>query len=148
MRGDAHIETAASAPAPQSRHRLDDLVREIGRGGFFGRRAAPLVWGFAGFLIGAMFWHVIGFWGFLSDVVLKGPEPQASVVVNEAPTAMLPNCTTLALNRATGMTTSVPCIEQMPLLEEARIGRQDLAFAEMHLDEVKPASVVVVSHQN
>jgi hypothetical protein len=87
------------------------------------------VWGFGGFLIGAIFWHAIGFWGFIGEVVLKGPDLHVTTVARAAPPATPANCTTLALNRATGETTSVPCAEQMPLLEEARIGQQDLAFA-------------------
>ncbi len=153
MRKTAHIGTSVSPPAAsggpvqrapstpadrQPRHRLDDLVREIGGRGIFGGRAAPLAWGFAGFLIGAIFWHVIGFWGFLSEAVLEAPEPQVSVVAREVKPAVPPNCTTLALNRATGETTSVPCADQTPLLEEARMGRHDLALAGKRLGDAAP----------
>lgn len=30
--------------------------------------------GLAGFVIGAVFWHFVGFWSFVSNVILKGPE--------------------------------------------------------------------------
>jgi len=146
VRGDAHLGTkvpptaVAAGPgrrAPpeeprstQTRHRLDDLVREIGGRGRFRARAAPLAWGFGGFLIGAIFWHAIGFWGFLGEVILKGSEPQASVVARTALPASVPNCTALAIDRTTGRTRSIPCAEALHLHEEASVGRQDLAFVE------------------
>ena len=153
MRGGAHIGATGSPPsvggeasgpampvgrpAEGRRHRIDDLVREIGGRTALGPRAAPFIWGFGGFLIGAAFWHLIGFWGFLSTVVLKGPEPQVSVVARQADPAMLRNCTDLALNRSTGQTYAVPCAEQVPVLQEARLGRQDLAYA--HVRSHEPA---------
>lgn len=110
--------------------RLDDLVREVSGRGLFAGRAALLAWGFGGFLIGAIFWQAVGFWGVLGEAILKRPEPKVSVVARLALPARLPKCTTLALDRATGRTVSIPCSEQMPLLEEARLlGRSDLALA-------------------
>jgi len=114
-----------------------DSGARVREGAHIGKTAAPMAaataarvaWGFGGFLIGAVFWHAIGFWGFLSDVILRTPEPQPGIVAQMAPPLVLPNCTTLVLNRATGETTSVPCADQPPLLEEARVGRQDLALA-------------------
>lgn len=123
--------SAESAP-----RRLDDLVREVGGQGLLAGRAAPMVWGFGGFLIGAVFWQAIGFWGVLGEAILERPEPEVSVVARLALPARLPNCTTLALDRATGRTVSVPCTERMPLLEEARrIGPPGLALAEMRLGD-------------
>jgi len=124
--------------ARSQRFRVDDLLREIGRRGRLSSRATPIAWGLGGFLIGAMFWHVIGFWGVLSTVVLKGPETAVSVVVRQQPVdpplpvvrATLPNCTALALDRSRGQTYSVPCHDHLPQLEEARFGRQDLVVAE------------------
>lgn len=150
VRGDAHIGRTMVPPGarlglgqrlglskPPTRRppqRLDDLVREVGGRRLLGPRAVLLAWGFGGFLIGAIFWHFIGFWGFLNEAVLKSPEARVSVVARVVPPAKLPNCTTLALNRATGRTMSVPCPERMPLLEEAGItGRRDLAFAGVRL---------------
>lgn len=44
------------------------------------RRARPvltgLLSGVAGFIVGAVFWHIVGFWSFVSQVVLKGPDEQ------------------------------------------------------------------------
>lgn len=158
MRGDAHIGRTMVPPTARlglgqqlglprssprrSPHRLDDLVREIGGRRLLGPRAALLAWGFGGFLIGATFWHFIGFWGFLNEAVLKSPEARVSVVARVVPPTKLPNCTTLALNRATGRTMSVPCAERMPLLEEAGIAsRQDLALAEVRLHDAASISV-------
>lgn len=130
----------ASAAARIQRFRVDEVLREIGRRGRLSSHAAPIAWGLGGFLVGAIFWHVIGFWGFLGTVVLKGPETAVSVVTRQQPvvvarqqiveSAILPNCTVLVLDRSTGRTSSVPCPEQLPMLEEARSHRQDLAFAE------------------
>jgi hypothetical protein len=41
----------------------------------------------AGFITGALFWHTIGFWNFVSDVVLKGPdEAQSIALAQQSPT--------------------------------------------------------------
>lgn len=121
------------APAAARRHRfrVDELLHEIGWRGRLWLRVAPIVWGVGGFLIGVVFWYLIGVWGFLNTVVLKGPGNPVSVVARQhvVQPATLPNCTVLALNRATGLTSSIPCPEQFPLLEEARSRRQDLALA-------------------
>lgn len=38
----------------------------------------PLVWGGLGFMAGMLAWHVIGFWTFLSDVVLNANDTRAT----------------------------------------------------------------------
>lgn len=114
----------------QQRQRIDDLVHEVGGRGWLRLRAAPLAWGFGGFLIGAIFWHAIGFWGFLGDVILKSPEPRVSVVARSAPPESQPNCTALAIDRASGRTRSIPCVDALHFHEEASLGRQDLASIE------------------
>jgi hypothetical protein len=96
----------------------------------FGARAIRIGWGFCGFLIGALFWHAIGFWDVIGEEILKRPEAKVSIVARLALPARPPNCTTLALDRSTGRTISVPCSEQMHHLEEASIGRSDLIVAE------------------
>lgn len=128
-----------AAAARAQRFRVDEVLHEIGRRGRLSSRATPIAWGFCGFLIGAIFWHLIGVWGFLGAVVLK--EPAMSVVARQQPVmvarqravepAALPNCTVLVLDRSTGQTTSVSCPEHLPVFEEARHGRQDLALAEI-----------------
>jgi hypothetical protein len=140
MRTAALMARGASMAARVQRFRVDEVLREIGRRGRLSTHAAPIAWGLGGFLVGAIFWHLIGFWGFLGSVVLNGPETAVSVVTRQQPVvvarrqavepAILPNCTVLALDRSTGRTSSVPCPEHMPMLEEARSHRQDLAFAD------------------
>ncbi|MFN3744496.1 MAG: hypothetical protein ACK4TL_07305 [Hyphomicrobiaceae bacterium] len=123
---------ARSGPsARRPAHRIDDLVREVSSNGWLAGRVGLLIWGFGGFLIGAIFWQAIGFWGILGEAVVRGLEPKLSAVVRLGSPARLPNCTTLALNRSTGRTSAAPCARQLPLMEEARLmGRQDLAMAE------------------
>jgi hypothetical protein len=128
------------ASARAHRFRVDEVLHEIGRGGL-SSRAATTAWGLSGFLIGAILWHVIGVWGFLGAVVLKAPATPVSVVEQQQPMtvarrpavepAAVPNCTVLVLDRSTGQTTSVSCLEHLPLFEEARRGRQDLALVQL-----------------
>jgi len=133
---------ASARAADGAQPRLDDLVREVAGPGAFAGQAALMAWGFCGFLIGAIFWQVIGVWDMLGNAVLKHPEPKVSVVARLALPSRLPNCTTLALDRVTGRTVSVPCAERMPLLEEARLtGRSDLALAEVRLGDAAQKAV-------
>lgn len=37
-----------------------------------------LVAGLVGFAAGVFFWHAVGFWGFVNQVVMRGPEPAQS----------------------------------------------------------------------
>lgn len=128
---------ASGRPSDAAPPRLDDLVREVAEPSVLAGRLTVMAWGLGGFLIGAIFWQAIGFWGVLGEAILKRPEPKVSVVARLALPARLPNCTTLALDRATGRTVSVPCAERVPLLEEARLmGRPDLALAEVRLGDV------------
>ncbi len=106
--------------------------------------ASKLAWCTAGFLIGAAFWHVIGFWSFISYVVLGGPGPQATfasarplavasidqVRTSATPaTGSRPSCITLALDRATGRTRREPCDATAPPLPHvAASPREDLAL--------------------
>lgn len=89
-------------------------------------RVGGLGWSVIGFLLGAVFWHFVGFWTFVSEVVLAGdpsdrtadrPRPFASVA-NDAPmpagaqdAALMVGawCTALALDRKTGLTSVVVC---------------------------------------
>jgi len=44
-----------------------------------------LGWGVAGFVIGAIVWHLIGFWSFVGDVVLSKPENTTVVERSQEP---------------------------------------------------------------
>ncbi len=82
-----------------------------------GRLRAALLWGGLGFIAGAVFWHLVGFWSFIAEVVLdRAPAAQASVVAPPStasvPTVVLveaDRCTTLALDRRSNLTLAVPC---------------------------------------
>lgn len=87
-----------------------------------------LGWAVIGFLIGAIFWHFVGFWSFVSEVVLAGHAPDRiteasrplASVAEEAPAAVPlqkgalalgASCTALALDRRTGRTSAAGCSE-------------------------------------
>ncbi len=41
------------------------------------RDFTPVLWGGSGFIAGALVWHIVGFWMFVSDVVLNANDPRA-----------------------------------------------------------------------
>ena len=64
-----------------------------------------VVWGLSGFVFGAVFWHFIGFWGFVSDVVFS-----SRAHVDERLIAQTgPYCVEVALDRTTGAIWGKPC---------------------------------------
>jgi hypothetical protein len=98
-----------------------------------------LGWSVIGFLVGAVFWHFVGFWGFMANVVLAGGSaaPASSVHplhverwgwtrVAEAAVVAPLACTALILDRQTGLTSARACDGEEPVLPtEAAGGRQD-----------------------
>src|SRR5688572_18392422 len=98
-----------------------------------------LGWSVIGFVGGAIFWHFIGFWGFVADVVLAGgPSPateqaaiHASMTDGRAPQvqvadASVLSCTLLSRDRTTGVTSARPCdSSHAPLPADSFQGRQD-----------------------
>lgn len=126
-----------------SRERLDDATRALdGIGG--------LGWSVIGFVVGAVFWHFIGFWGFVANVVLAGGPPTAaeglaaasgarSVIAQAAatgPTATGPTavsahtCTNLVLDRRSGTTVARACVGVFPPLPaDSFEGREDRVAA-------------------
>lgn len=95
-----------------------------------------LGWSVIGFVAGAVFWHFVGFWGFVADVILAGGPPAAEstppALVRIAEEAHLLRvadasaCTLLALDRRTGLTTAAPCeASHGPLPPDAVQGRED-----------------------
>lgn len=40
----------------------------------------PLIWGGSGFVAGMLAWHVVGFWSFVSNVVLNANDPRAQTL--------------------------------------------------------------------
>lgn len=84
-------------------------------------RLTVIAWGGLGFLIGAAFWHFIGFWSFVSDIVLKGHPEDARVIAQTGR-----DCTELVLDRNTGVVKSLACPMHAPELPESgRAVRED-----------------------
>jgi hypothetical protein len=103
-----------------------------------------LGWSVIGFVVGAVFWHFIGFWGFMAEVVLAGGPPtsieraawsaprtgiagaQSATPTSEAHVS----CTTLALDRRSGTTSARPCSHlRTPLRADDFQGREDRVAA-------------------
>lgn len=126
-------------------------VRILSRQGFGDATRAldgigGLGWSVIGFIVGAVFWHFIGFWGFVADVVLAGgghpaaqqtaywSAPGPVVAQAEAPSVVAANsaksCTDLVLDRRTGATVARPCPAIAPVLPADRFqGREDRVAA-------------------
>lgn len=74
----------------------------------------------AGFVVGAVFWHFVGFWDFVSTLVYAPPQ---SALVQQAPVAPVENraalsvsyanCASLILDRTSGLTSVGPCRSQI-----------------------------------
>jgi len=106
---------------------------------------SAIVWGGVGFLAGAAFWHAVGFWAFVSNVVLNGAagtygegvraQAPAALVAQSSdmrlPTVYLidpANCTALALDRPSNRTEQTPCPDGgLALRLEPGSEREDLA---------------------
>lgn len=127
-------------PADASGHSLARrrLRSQMSRGFGSGRWLNGVVFSVAGFILGAVFWHFVGFWSFVSHVVLTGPaggaarkDPGRNTQVTkeqvikepgrlrDGARAIVPlvstlapeveDCVTLALDRRSGRTDLLPC---------------------------------------
>jgi hypothetical protein len=109
--------------------------------GFIPRRRSyrtALLWAAGGFLAGGLFWYAVGFWRFVSDVVLD-PAPSAAAEMTAVappspvslPTIYLvdpANCTALILDRKTNSTVMKACPQEgLALRLEANSERENLA---------------------
>jgi hypothetical protein len=124
-----------------------------GRGGSVLSAAA---WAVLGFLSGAVFWHMVGFWGFLSEVVLRADveergrieEPRPAGEVRGAGVSPLravapgrrsvapaevANCSAAGISRGSGIATVESCRADAgpwPTPARGRVPRrEDLAIA-------------------
>lgn len=98
---------------------------------------SALLWSAAGFLAGAVFWHAVGFWRFISDAVLDpAPGPAQMAAVSRPSQVSLPtiylvdaaNCTALVLERKTNSTVMQPCPQKgLALRLEPNSERESLA---------------------
>src|SRR6476620_2361275 len=86
-------------------------------------RGAAL-WTTVGFVAGAVFWHAVGFWTFMSQIVFDGENTAPQAIAAQAPviddaieTGSLPTilrvdparCISLELNRRSNETAARPC---------------------------------------
>ena len=79
--------------------------------------ASSAFWGVSGFIVGAIFWHFIGFWGFVSEVVFSNRPRLEDRVVQQAG----PHCIELVLDRTTGTVQGTECALEAPQLDESAI---------------------------
>jgi hypothetical protein len=104
------------------------------------RYRSAALWCAGGFCAGALFWYAVGFWRFVSEVVLdSGPQLTPAMAASARPSgATLPtvylidpaNCTALVLDRKTNSTEMRPCPQQgLALRLEPESARENLAAA-------------------
>lgn len=89
----------------------DEVEQEPSRAG---SPAVSAGWGLLGFLIGAVFWHFIGFWGFVSEVVYTGRPAGAERFVDQSG----PQCSEVVLDRETGAILTRACPADAAQLNE------------------------------
>lgn len=84
-------------------------------------RLATIGWGLAGFVVGAVFWHFIGFWSFVNDIVLKGRPDDGRIIAQTGY-----DCTEVSRDRASGELQFGACPLHAPLMAEIGVrGRED-----------------------
>jgi hypothetical protein len=108
------------------------VAMNLRRGAASGWRS-PAAWCLAGFLSGIVFWHLVGFWGFVAHIVLKG-EDRAPAAAAIAPRAAgrhaLPlsdpaaRCVALRLSRSGGAVEAGPCASHSPLVRAGPLARR------------------------
>jgi hypothetical protein len=102
------------------------------------RHRSALLWCVGGFVAGAVFWYAVGFWRYVSDVMLNsGPQLAPEMTAAAKPVdASLPtiylvdphNCTALVLDRRTSSTEVRPCPQEgLALRLEPDSERESLA---------------------
>jgi hypothetical protein len=107
------------------------------------RRGAGALWtaGAVGFACGAAFWHLLGFWTLVADVVWNprtatptgggaaafSAPARAPARTGALPTGTLPTCTVADIGRPMGATRLAPCPAGAPRLRAHVGGRRDLA---------------------
>lgn len=106
-------------------------------------RGAAL-WASLGFVCGAVFWHAVGFWNFMSDLMFDRAEatvahataPDMNMATDPIETGSLPviyrvdpaSCVSLELDRLTNRTAARPCPpEGLALRLNAEDSRGDIA---------------------
>lgn len=132
MRSAATKAAQAKAPTGAGESAIAAAVRRPARG--------AALWATIGFVSGAVFWHAVGFWTFMSELVLNGREASASEemieVAADIETGSLPSvyrvdprkCTSLVLNREANYTAAQACPrEGIALRLDTESTREDIA---------------------
>lgn len=84
-KGWRNFSVVPQRPAAEAPARQEPNAKAPSRGGL-----RSLMFAVVGFLAGVAFWHTVGFWTFVTDVVLNGPDGEARVagsspVIRKAP---------------------------------------------------------------
>ena len=146
---DEHVRFARDPSSREILSTLEDVVADdAGLAGvteqtrvglnYMGARVLPVL---CGFVAGAIFWHLVGFWSFISEMVFHGPREKTVIAapVSSRATAsnvrlfspmgqhatsgipQLGGCTTLHQEAPGGTITKVPCGVNSPMhLETAK----------------------------
>lgn len=103
----------------------------------------PIAWAGVGFLVGAIFWHFIGFWGFVSDIVLNGRGAVDERYVEQTGE----DCVSLVLDRELQAVGAAACPQDAPLLNEgAQAVRGDFAGPRRRTPVAKARDVIRLSN--
>lgn len=118
---------------------------------------SALLWGGGGFVVGAIFWHLIGFWSFVSTVVLGdtdhrrataeaqkgwttqviGPPSPARTTSKRTAVA---SCTALAIDRTGGATAAKPCPAGQPPIAWQASAKADRLASSSQTDAAEAAA--------
>ena len=109
-----HAANSAGANRDASNQSIGDPARAQRFSKRNAGMASSLAWGVSGFIVGAVFWHMIGFWAFVSDVVFSSHAPIEERFVDQAGA----NCVEIVLDRATGRVYTEACATEAPQLDE------------------------------
>jgi hypothetical protein len=112
---------SAPPPLPGTRHRGHAVPRVKPRAAPGLRNGSAVLPACLGFAAGAIFWHLVGFWQFIGEVVLDRPDELRAelAAMGTLPRAAAPpivtgsiadgNCVRLTLDRTIGAVATEPC---------------------------------------
>lgn len=105
------------------------------------RIGSAVGYGMIGFLLGAVFWHFVGFWDFVGQVMFRGHAHDHQITQAPAPIKLKErvggasgplavvlepgSCSTLQLDRDSGQTSEVPCESATLPLRSLRLARRE-----------------------
>ncbi len=108
-----------------------------------------------GFAAGAIFWHLVGFWQFIGEVVLDRPDELRAELAAMGTASRVPapqivtgsiaggNCVRLTLDRGAGAIVTEPCAASAPatgpsMLDALRRGDLSTALGPPEIDQSAP----------